>query len=113
MSGSPSLASKSGCTTTTCTMDPVTATGAPWPTILMACVGAGLLMYTAIGQNIPSDRRIFGIVMILLWTLLWAVLLWVLWKDGHLASAWWMLVLGIGIIVLFFVIVIALNLGST
>lgn len=86
--------------------------GQPWPTIIISLVGAGLLMYTAIGPNIPSDRRIFGVVMILLWTLLWAVLLWVLWSAGHEIASWWLLIVGIGVIVLFFVIVIALNLGQ-
>lgn len=84
----------------------------PWPTIIIAGIGAGLLMYTAVGQGIPQDRRIFGIVMILLWTLLWALLAWVLWRECHVAGAWWLLIIGVAILVLFFVIVIALNLGG-
>jgi hypothetical protein len=84
----------------------------PWPTIIISAIGAGLLMYTAVGQNIPQDRRIFGIVMIILWTLLWALILWVLWREYHIAAAWWLLVIGVAIIVIFFVIVIALNLGG-
>ncbi len=92
--------------------DFLTATGAPWPTIIIAMVGIGLLIYTSVGFGIPTDRRIFGIVMIILWTLLWCILLWILWKEGNWPAAWWMAVIGVAVLVLFFVVVIALNLGQ-
>lgn len=84
----------------------------PWPTILISVFGGILIVYTAVAPDILNNKRVFGIVMIGLWTLLWALLLWVLWRDKYYAISWWMLLVPVTVILLFFILVIIMNLGS-
>lgn len=84
----------------------------PWPTIIISIFGAVLIVYTAVAPNIMTNKRVFGIVMIGLWTLLWALLLWVLWRDKYYGISWWMTLVPVTVILLFFILVIVLNIGS-
>lgn len=84
----------------------------PWPTIIVIIIGGTLVIYTAIGPNLNDNRRLFGVVLITLWTIVWALILWVLWKKCHKAPSWWLLLIPVGIMVLFFVLIIILNIGA-
>jgi len=84
----------------------------PWPTIIISVLGAIIIIYTAIAPNVNNDRRVFGFVLIMLWTIVWALILWVLWKECHKASSWWILLIPVSIMILFFVVIIILNIGS-
>lgn len=80
----------------------------PWPVIIVGIVGIIILLYIAIGPYINSNKRMFGITLILLWTLIWCLLLWVLWNEEYYSMAWWMMIIPIFTIVIFFVLVIFL-----
>lgn len=85
----------------------------PWPLIIMVILGLGLVLYTALlSGNIASARRNFSILLLLLWTLLWSMLLWVLWRQCEDVLSWWLLVFSSIIIITFFILVVALNLGG-
>lgn len=84
---------------------------APWPTVIVALVGVGLVIYTGVAPDIDSNVRIFGLVLLLLWTILWGILLWVLWHECHQTVAWWLLILPIAVMLIFFVLIIILKLG--
>lgn len=84
----------------------------PWPMIIISILGIALLIYTAVAPDIDSSRRSFGVVLIILWTLLWALLLWVLWKENQRAAAWWLLLISSVSILLFFILIIVMNLGA-
>ena len=84
----------------------------PWPTIIISILGAIIIIYTAIAPNVNNDRRVFGIVLIMLWTIVWALILWVLWKECHKASSWWILLIPVSIMIFFFVVIIILNIGA-
>lgn len=98
---------------------PLTPTGptcnrreAPWPTIIISVVGAVFVIYSAVAPNISSDRRIFGSIMLALWTIVWALILWVLWRECHRAAAWWLILVPLAVMILFFVLIIILNIGA-
>ena len=85
---------------------------APWPTIIISILGAVLIIYTAVAPNLDSNRRIFGVVLLILWTLIWALLLWVIWRECRQATSWWLLLIPVIAMILFFVLIIVLNLGA-
>ena len=86
--------------------------GPPWPTIIVSVLGAIVVIYTAVAPQISTDRRILGIVMITLWTIVWALILWALWKEHHIEATWWLLIIPVAIMALFFVLIILMDLGS-
>jgi hypothetical protein len=85
----------------------------PAPVILISVLGAIIVIYTAIAPGVDQNRRVFGIVLMILWTLIWALLLWVLWRECHRAAAWWLLLLAVTAMILFFVLIIIQNVGSS
>lgn len=84
----------------------------PWPTIIVSVLGAIVVVYTAVAPNVNTDRRIFGIVMMTLWTIVWALILWVLWKECHRAATWWLLIVPVAIMALFFILIILMDIGA-
>lgn len=99
------------------TMEPVVAPSCnihapPWPTIIISVLGAIIVVYTAVAPNVNTDRRIFGIIMMTLWTIVWALILWVLWKECHRAVTWWLLLIPVAIMALFFIVIILMNIGA-
>lgn len=85
----------------------------PWPTIIISVIGAILLMYTAVAPNLDINRRLFGVMLILLWCAMWALILWVLWKECHRPTTWWLLFIPVILVLIFFVLVIIVNAGSS
>lgn len=85
----------------------------PWPTLIISLFGAVIIIYTAAAPDIDQSRRIFGAVFILLWTLLWAFLLWTLWRECHHEATWWLLLIPSIAMFLFFVLIIILNMGAS
>jgi hypothetical protein len=86
---------------------------APWPTIIISVLGAIVVIYTAVAPNVDENRRVFGIVLMVLWTLIWALILWVLWKECHRSASWWLLLIPVIIMALFFILIIIMNVGSS
>lgn len=84
----------------------------PWPSIIISIIGGIVVIYIAIAPGISSGRRIVGIVLMFLWALVWALILWVMWKDCHHAISWWLLLIPVVIMSLFFVLIILMNLGT-
>jgi hypothetical protein len=99
--------SKENTNSSICKLDP------PWAAIIMLIFGGILLIYTAMGSNINTNVKIFGIIMVLLWSLLWSILLYLLWKDNFVTSTWWMLVIGVSVLTFFFVLIIILNVDNS
>lgn len=92
---------------------PVCNKGAvPWPVIIVSVIGGGIVIYTAVAPGISSDRRTFGVILITLWTLVWALILWVMWKECHHPATWWLLLIPLVLEILFFILIILLDLGS-
>lgn len=84
----------------------------PWPIIIVAILGVGIVIYTGAAQNVIEGRRIFGVVLILLWTIMWCLILWGLWKYCYYRIMWWVSLVPVIMMVLFFILVIVLNIGS-
>ena len=85
----------------------------PWPSIIIAVIGAVILMYTAVAPNVDINRRLFGIMMVLLWCTMWALVLWVLWKECHRPVTWWLLFIPVILVLIFFVLVILADAGAS
>ncbi len=84
----------------------------PIPAIIMGLLGVGLLIYTIIETNINSNIRILGIGLTILWTLLWGLILWVLWRDQMVVLSWILLIVASLALLLFFILIIILKLGT-
>lgn len=84
----------------------------PWPTIITVITGGVLIIYTAIAPNVNPNRRIFGVLLLLLWTILWGILLGVMWAKGNYIYPWWLMFIPIVLMLLFFLFVIVFNIGS-
>ena len=85
----------------------------PWPTIIISVLGAIVVMYTAIAPGVDENRRIFGVIITILWTVMWALILWVLWKDCHRSATWWLLLVPVALLAVFFILIIVANVGSS
>lgn len=99
----PSNLLESDCLPITCTKN---RNNPAWPAIIMAIVGFALAIYTAIGPNIHQHLAVFGTIFIVLWTLMWCIILWVLWKAGQYTETWGLLILPLVLVFLFFMIVV-------
>lgn len=86
---------------------------APWPSIIIGILGGIIVVYTTVAPGISGDRRVFGAVIMVLWTAVWALILWVLWKEGNKAVTWWLLLIPIIVMVTFFILIIVLDIGSS
>ena len=80
----------------------------PWPIIIVGIIGIIIIIYIGIGPNITSNKRIFGITLLILWTLIWCLLLWVLWNENYYVLTWWLMIIPIITIIVFFVVIIFL-----
>lgn len=85
---------------------------APWPVIIVAIVGGVLVIYTAVAPGVSTDRRAFGAILLGLWTIAWALILWVIWRECHHPAAWWLLLVPIALMILFFLLIVILDLGN-
>jgi hypothetical protein len=94
------------------TGDVCNVSGVPWQMIISILIGVGLILYTALLATIAPARRNFSVLMLILWTLLWAILLWVLWGHCENATAWWLLIFSTLVTLTFFILIVALNLGG-
>lgn len=84
----------------------------PWPTIVVALVGAVFVIYSAMAPSISSNRRIFTAVFLALWTLAWALILLVLWRDCQAITTWCLMIVPVMLMLLFFLVIIVFNLGN-
>lgn len=80
------------------------------PVIIVACLGGAFTIYAAVGPNIPQTIRIFSILVLLLWTILWSLILYVLHKDKYIETSYWMLFLALIPLIYFFIVVVILQL---
>lgn len=82
----------------------------PWPVAIIVLIGGSFVIYSAVASVVSSARRTFVALMMLLWTAVWALLLWLLWSRCYNSLAWWMMIIPIAMMLLFFILLIALNL---
>jgi hypothetical protein len=85
----------------------------PWPTIIISILGAIIVIYIAVAPNVSTNRRLFGIILMILWTIAWALILWVLWIECHKSASWWLLLIPVTIMAIFFILIIVMNFGSS
>jgi hypothetical protein len=85
---------------------------APWPAILVAIIGLGIMLYTIFATNVTPSRNIFGGTLIFLWTLVWFIILWVLWKQCYTVVTWWICLIPISLTILFAILLITFNFGA-
>jgi len=83
----------------------------PWPSIIIFIVGLILLIWLGLDGSINHNRRMFGLSLILLWTLMWMLILWLLWYRAQYNIAWWVLFIPFITLILFFVIAITMDIG--
>jgi hypothetical protein len=83
---------------------------APWPAIILAIIGIAAAVYSGFAPNISSNRRIFAAVTLAVWTLVWCILLWIIWKYNYVDAAWYLLLLSVIFLAAFFIVIVALNL---
>ncbi len=86
----------------------INTTSTAWPVFVMAIIGLGLAIYTAIGPNIKANRIVFGFIFLVLWTIMWCLILWVLWKSGQYKQTWLLLIVPITLAMIFFIVVVIL-----
>jgi len=84
----------------------------PWPSILIIIIGFSLCIYTGIAPTINSDRRIFGVIIIFLWSILFSLICYVFWENRLYSTSWLISLIPLFILSLFFILIILLNLGS-
>jgi hypothetical protein len=82
-----------------------------WPSIIIILIGVILVMYVAIAPGVNSNNRVFGVVLLTLWTAMWSIILWVLWRECHQSIAWWLLLIPFIMMILFTVIIVIMNMG--
>jgi len=85
----------------------------PWASIIMSVYGVILLLCTAMGIGIDTNVKIFGILMIILWTSTWSIILYLLWKDNIINSTWWMLIIGTSVLTLFYYLIVVFNVDNS
>jgi hypothetical protein len=85
----------------------------PWQSIIILIMGGIIAVYSAVAPGVDNNRRLFGVVLTLLWTAVWALILWVLWKEKQYTAAWWLLLVPTSLLLLFFVVIILLNIGGS
>lgn len=83
--------------------------GYPWPAIIVAILGLAFLIYALFATNLNSSTRSFSILMIILWTLMWVIILWVLWNDNRNNTAWAIVLVPVVLLIIFFVLVVVMN----
>jgi hypothetical protein len=86
--------------------------GSPWPMIIMFLVGMGFLLYTILVARISNSRRQFSIGVIVLWTLLWTLIFWAMWRQRYTTATWWFLLIAVSVLLFFFVVMVTLDLGA-
>ena len=84
----------------------------PWPTIIILVMGSIIVIYAAVGPGVDVNRRFFGIVLSALWSLMWSLILYVLWRNTLGREAWWLLLIPVSSLLLFFILIIIFNAGS-
>jgi len=97
--------------TTGLSTDPKKTVG--WSSIVILILGAVVVIYSAVAPGVDQSRRIFGVVMMLLWSILWALILWVLWKNGKRDTSWILLIIPVTIMLIFFVFILIMNIGTS
>ena len=84
----------------------------PWQSIIVLLFGAVIVIYAAVAPNVQTTRRVFSVVMMLLWSILWALVLWLTWKDGKEVSAWLLMIIPITLMIIYFVLILIMNIDS-
>lgn len=91
----------------------IVTTTIPWPSIIIAILGVVIVIYVAVSSGVDTSRRIFGVVLMILWTAIWALLLWVLWRECRQQTAWWMLLIPTITMIIFVALIIIMNIQHT
>jgi hypothetical protein len=83
----------------------------PWPSVIMTIFGVILILYTGFAPIPDPNRRPFGLILLILWTLMWILILWVFWRDEHYTASWSLLCIASILMFLFFILALALKFG--
>ena len=67
----------------------------PWPAIIMALIAIVALVFVGLIPRLSMTYRIIAIIMVLVWSILWIIVLWALWRYGQRTLAWILLLLPI------------------
>lgn len=89
----------------------VNSTNSLLPSIVLAVIAAIMVVYTAVAPNVFDDRRMLGIILLSLWSAMWALILWVIAKDTDVYYVWWILIIPVTSMLLFFILIIVMNIG--
>lgn len=67
----------------------------PWPAVIMAIVGILALVFVGLLPRLSLTYRIIAIVLTLIWSIIWIIVLWILWRYSQRTVAWILLLLPI------------------
>lgn len=84
-----------------------------WPALIIGIIGLILFIWTLVDGNIDPNRKVFGCLMIFLWTIVWVLILILLWLKMAYGITWWLLVVSAVVIITFFVVIVFINVGNT
>lgn len=83
-----------------------------WPAVIILISGTILVIYSAVTTHITPSRRIFGSILLAIWTIIWAILLWVLWRECHTQACWWLSLIPLTLMFALFIVIIVFNIGG-
>jgi hypothetical protein len=83
-----------------------------WQALAILVFGAFIVIYAAVAPGVQTNRRVFSIVMMLLWAILWALILWITWKDSSNLVVWLLFLIPLSLMIVFFILVIVMNIDS-
>lgn len=79
------------------------------PTIIIIVLGVILSIYVLVA-NIDSQRKIVTMIFYGVWVIIWAVLLYLLWRESSYAASWWLLLIAITIMLVYFMVIVIFDL---
>lgn len=84
----------------------------PWPPIIVIIFGIILIIYSLLGIETKENIRIFGAILIVLWTALTAIISWNLWIYNDKIGSWWFTVIALAVFLIFFIFVLFMDMEN-
>jgi hypothetical protein len=78
----------------------------PWPSVIITVLGIIVVIYTLFAPNITTYTRIYIAITLVIWTIVFALILWWLYRWNFYAAAWWVLLISVVVAAVFFVVLI-------
>lgn len=80
----------------------------PLPSIIIIIIGLAAIIYISVVSMMPG-RKIFSLILVSLWVLIWAIIIYITWINCMITVSWLLLMIPIIFILIFVILVIWLN----